>query len=192
MNIGLTRLVVAAAGALAGAAVARELDKPAEQREWHGDVGGVPYEFRAPTPERVVRSVWDPDNPKLVGPPVFGVGWSINFARIAEMTQPPTQPPPTQPPPAPAPSPASSSVPEPAPSPVPDPAPSPVPDPAPSPVPDPAPSPVPDPAPSPAPDPVTDPTTTPEPPIMPEPPLTPPTTPPVTPPPTRPFPPGQG
>jgi hypothetical protein len=100
MNLALGRIVALAAGALAGAALGRELDKPADQREWHGEVGGVPYEFRAPTADRVRRVLWDPDNPKLVGPPLFGVGWSVNLHRVAEMISPPPgSPPPGSPPP---------------------------------------------------------------------------------------------
>ena len=41
MAVTMLKLVVAAAGALAGAAVAKELDKPSEQRDWHGDVGRI-------------------------------------------------------------------------------------------------------------------------------------------------------
>lgn len=85
------KLIAAAAGALAGTAVARELNKPPEQRVWHGEVAGVPYDFRAPTADKLWRSVWDPDNPKLILPHAFGVGWSINFARLAELVQPPAE-----------------------------------------------------------------------------------------------------
>jgi len=88
----LVRIAAAAAGALAGAAVARELDKPAEDRRWHGEIAGVPYDFRPPTMDKVRRSAWDPDNPKTVVPSAFGVGWSVNFARIAKLVQPPAEP----------------------------------------------------------------------------------------------------
>jgi hypothetical protein len=88
----LVRIAAAAAGALAGAAVARELDKPVEDRQWHGEIAGVPYDFRPPTMEKVRRSAWDPDNPKTVVRPAFGIGWSVNFARIAKLVQPPAVP----------------------------------------------------------------------------------------------------
>jgi hypothetical protein len=78
----VTKLVIAAAGALVGAAVAKELNKPAEERTWHGDVAGVPYDFRPPTPERLRRAYWDPDNPELFPPHPFGVGWGLNVARL--------------------------------------------------------------------------------------------------------------
>ena len=87
----LVRIPAAAAGA-GGAAVARELDKPSQDRQWHGEIAGVPYDFRPPTVEKVRRSAWDPDNPKTVVPPAFGVGWSVNFARLAKLVQPPAEP----------------------------------------------------------------------------------------------------
>jgi hypothetical protein len=91
MAITVVKLLAAAAGALAGTAVARELNKPPEERAWHGEVAGVPYDFRPPTAEKLRRSVWDPDNPKLVVPMTFGVGWSVNLARVAALAQPPAQ-----------------------------------------------------------------------------------------------------
>jgi Family of unknown function (DUF5808) len=93
MAVILVRLVAAAAGALAGAAVAKELNKPTDQRDWHGDVAGVPYDFRPPTVEKLRRSTWDPDNPDLFVPHAFGVGWSINLARLAALARPEPQPP---------------------------------------------------------------------------------------------------
>jgi hypothetical protein len=83
MPVTFVRLIAAAAGALAGAAVARELAKPPAERGWHGHVAGVPYDLRPPTMDKLRRAVWDPDNPDLVVPHAFGVGWSINFARLA-------------------------------------------------------------------------------------------------------------
>lgn len=77
-----TKLIAAAAGALLGAAVAKELSKPPEQRTWHGDVVGVPYDLRPPTVEKLRRSMWDQDNSRVLVPHAFGVGWSINFAAL--------------------------------------------------------------------------------------------------------------
>jgi hypothetical protein len=93
MAVSMLKLVAAAAGALAGAAVAKELDKPTDQRDWHGDVAGVPYDLRPPTVEKLRRSAWDPENPKLFVPHAFGVGWSVNLARVAGMLRPAAQPP---------------------------------------------------------------------------------------------------
>jgi len=93
MTATVTKLIATAAGVLAGAAVAKELNKPSDQREWHGEVAGVPYDFRPPTVERLRRSAWDPDNARLLVPHAFGVGWSINFARLVAFAQPVQQAP---------------------------------------------------------------------------------------------------
>jgi hypothetical protein len=69
---------------LLGAAVAKELRKPASERTWHGQLGGlVYYEFRPPTPARVRERFWNPESDKLFTPTVFGVGYSVNLARLA-------------------------------------------------------------------------------------------------------------
>lgn len=68
--------------ALAVTAVVKELRTPADQREWNGKViGFVPYEFRMPTVERFRERVWDPEAEHLIGPKVFGVGWTLNMGR---------------------------------------------------------------------------------------------------------------
>ena len=91
MTVTVPKLIAAAAAALAGAAVAKELRMPPSERTWHGVVAGVPYDFRPPTVEKLRRSAWDPDNSQLLVPHAFGVGWSINFARLAGLIQPPRQ-----------------------------------------------------------------------------------------------------
>jgi len=95
MAVSMLKLVAVAAGALAGAAVAKELDKPTEQRDWHGEVAGVPYDLRRPTAGKLRRSAWDPENPKLFVPHAFGVGWSVNLARVAGILKQAAQPPST-------------------------------------------------------------------------------------------------
>lgn len=82
MVVSVTKLIAGAAGVLAGSAIAKELDKPAQERTWHGAVAGVPYDFRPPTVEKIRKTVWDPDNPHLFVPHAFGIGWSVNFARV--------------------------------------------------------------------------------------------------------------
>jgi hypothetical protein len=83
MAFGVDRFLTFAGVALVGAAVANELRKPAGKRTWHGDLVGVPYDLRPPTMERMQAAVWDPDNPAVLVPQVFGVGWSINLASLA-------------------------------------------------------------------------------------------------------------
>ena len=75
-----------AAVALAATAVVQELRKPAGQRTWHGQVGGlVPYDFRRPTLERVRASLWSPDSDRLLTPQGFGVGWTLNVGRLLRL-----------------------------------------------------------------------------------------------------------
>ena len=72
--------------AVAAIAVIEELRKPAEDREWHGRVGGiVPYEFRPPSPGRIRESWWNPDDPRVITDTAFGVGWTVNLARVREL-----------------------------------------------------------------------------------------------------------
>lgn len=80
--------MVAASSALA-AAVVKELRLPKERRTWHGTVFGVlPYDLRPPTPALVRARFWAPDDPRIFTPRVFGVGWSVNFARLVELVRP--------------------------------------------------------------------------------------------------------
>lgn len=69
--------------ALAAAAIVDQLRRPSEERTWEGTVlGFVPYDFRMPTIERARSRWWDPDEPRLFVPQVFGLGWTINVARL--------------------------------------------------------------------------------------------------------------
>lgn len=67
--------------AVAVIAIVRELRKSREEREWHGQVGPVPYDFRKPTLDRLRDRMWSPDAP-LVQPQAFGVGWTLNVGRL--------------------------------------------------------------------------------------------------------------
>jgi hypothetical protein len=79
----LTRIVQLAGGALVVAAIAQELRKPAESRIWHGRVVGlVPYDFRIPTLARIRDRMWAPENPQILTPGFFGVGWTVNVGRL--------------------------------------------------------------------------------------------------------------
>ena len=81
----LTRVLQVTVVALALAAVFQELEKPEEERKWHGKVAGFfPYDFRIPTIERLRESYWNPYNSQVFTPPVFGLGWAINFCALLE------------------------------------------------------------------------------------------------------------
>lgn len=76
------KLLVAMGGALVGAAVGQQLRRPPQDRTWHGQILGIPYDFRRPTTERLRATLWNKDNSSLFVPHLFGVGWSINFYRV--------------------------------------------------------------------------------------------------------------
>jgi len=52
--------------------------------EKYGKILGVPYDFRIPTPSRIKERMWNPDDPRVITPRVFGAGWTINFATLRE------------------------------------------------------------------------------------------------------------
>ena len=80
----ISRLVQAAAITVALAAVCQELEKPKEERHWHGKVGFIPYDFRLPTIERFKESYWNADSGRIFTPEVWGIGWAINFHALLE------------------------------------------------------------------------------------------------------------
>jgi len=80
------RIVKLAAFAVLVAAIVEQLRLPAEQRTWEGRVGGlVPYDLRMPTFERARSRWWNPDDDRLFVPTVFGVGWTVNVARLGRL-----------------------------------------------------------------------------------------------------------
>ncbi len=84
----LRRLVRLISFGLLGAAVYQEMSKDPAERTGHGTVGGVvPYDFRPPTFERLRDALWNPSDPRLFVPTVFGVGWSINLAQLGRFFQ---------------------------------------------------------------------------------------------------------
>jgi hypothetical protein len=71
---------------LIAAAVYQELQKPPEERTWHGRVGGlVPYDFRPPTAERVREAYWNPDEPRIFTERVLGIGWALNLYSLLQV-----------------------------------------------------------------------------------------------------------
>jgi hypothetical protein len=43
---------------------------------------GVPYDWRWPTPSVIKERWWNPRDPRVFTPKVFGWGWSINFYQL--------------------------------------------------------------------------------------------------------------
>jgi hypothetical protein len=46
--------------------------------------GIVPYDFRFPTPGRLKERMWNPGDPRIIVPRVFGAGWAFNLATLRE------------------------------------------------------------------------------------------------------------
>lgn len=73
-SIGLALLI---------ASIVRELRLPKEKRTWQGVVlGRIPYDLRPPSLARMKTVVWNPENPRIVVPTAFGVGWTVNLAAL--------------------------------------------------------------------------------------------------------------
>jgi hypothetical protein len=71
------------------AAVIDQLRRDPEERTWEGAVAGiVPYDFRMPTLERARSRWWNTEDERVFVPQVFGVGWTVNLARLAKLARP--------------------------------------------------------------------------------------------------------
>ena len=82
----LSALIKVTTAALFALAIRQELRKPADERTWHGSLfGWLPYDFRRPTLQRVRDTFWAPDNPKVVMPRVYGIGWDLNVGRLVAL-----------------------------------------------------------------------------------------------------------
>jgi len=79
----LRRMLNWIAFALLIASVINELRKPKSERTWHGKLFGcIPYDLRLPSVVRARATFWDPQNPNVIVPTLFGVGWSVNLAAL--------------------------------------------------------------------------------------------------------------
>ena len=82
------RFVKLVAFGLVVAALIDQFRRDPEDRTWEGSVAGiVPYDFRMPTLERARSRWWNTDDDRLFVPQVFGVGWTINLARLVRLTR---------------------------------------------------------------------------------------------------------
>lgn len=48
-----------------------------------GRVLGMPYDFRGLSADRIASRLWNPADPHIFTPRLFGVGWTINFGALA-------------------------------------------------------------------------------------------------------------
>ena len=51
-------------------------------RQSHGHFLRVPYDFRVPTIQKFRERLWNPDDPRVLTPQVFGIGWSLNIYQM--------------------------------------------------------------------------------------------------------------
>jgi hypothetical protein len=68
-------------------AVLDQLGRRPEDRDWHGRILGVPYDFRMPTVERLQARLWNPDDDRVIVPHVFGIGWAVNVYQLKRRAQ---------------------------------------------------------------------------------------------------------
>lgn len=82
------KLGLATAAGLLGAAIAKERRLPSSERRWVGKIAGVvPYDLRRPTAARIRHALWAPDDPHVVVPHPFGVGWTLNIGRLVRLVR---------------------------------------------------------------------------------------------------------
>ena len=55
----------------------------ADDSDPQGRILGMPYDLRLPTEGRVAARWWNPADPRVIMPKVFGMGWTVNFGAIA-------------------------------------------------------------------------------------------------------------
>lgn len=70
---------------ITAATIAQELRKPAEEREWHGDLYGIPYDYRMPSVEKAKATYWNPADERILMPKMFGWGWDVNVGRVVQV-----------------------------------------------------------------------------------------------------------
>jgi len=84
MRKWLIRMIEAAVITITLAAVCQELEKPSEERRWHGKLGLIPYDFRMPTIERFRDTFWNPEDNRIFTTQVWGIGWGVNLYALLE------------------------------------------------------------------------------------------------------------
>ena len=49
---------------------------------------GMPYDWRKPTKARFRSRLWNPDDPRIMTPRVFGWGYDVNFYNLLHRSKP--------------------------------------------------------------------------------------------------------
>jgi hypothetical protein len=81
------RLIVLAGVFLAVVSILDQLGRRPEDRDWHGRILGIPYDYRIPTVARVRASLWNPEDERIIVPLVFGIGWTLNLYQLKRRAQ---------------------------------------------------------------------------------------------------------
>ncbi len=87
MNIIMSVLLVI----YVGVAIVEQLRRPPGERTWHGQIAGIPYDFRMPTVDRLRATFWNKDTAQILVPQAFGIGWTVNLYPLLH-PQPPEGP----------------------------------------------------------------------------------------------------
>lgn len=82
MRRAFGRLVAFAAAVLAIVALVDQLGRAPDERDWHGRVLGVPYDYRPPTLGRLRERLWNPADERVIVPTVVGLGWTVNLYQL--------------------------------------------------------------------------------------------------------------
>ncbi|WP_051215132.1 DUF5808 domain-containing protein [Granulicoccus phenolivorans] len=53
------------------------------RRGLRGRLLGIPYDFTAPTWDKIISRTWNPADPRIWQPHLFGIGWTPNLGAIA-------------------------------------------------------------------------------------------------------------
>ena len=64
-----------------------QLGRAPADRNWHGRIVGVPYDFRQPTLDRIRDRLWNANDERILTPHVWGVGWTINLYQVRRRLQ---------------------------------------------------------------------------------------------------------
>ena len=56
--------------------------KAVRTKEPTGTILGIPYDLKLPTPSKIRKRFWNPEDPRIFTPHLFGVGWSVNLYQI--------------------------------------------------------------------------------------------------------------
>jgi hypothetical protein len=54
----------------------------ARTKQLEGRLLGLPYDLRPPSLDRLRQRAWNPDDPRLLTPHVFGWGYTVNLYQV--------------------------------------------------------------------------------------------------------------